>query len=156
MKKIELTQGKVALVDDSDYELLSQWKWHAVKDKDAFYARHSVKGKKGIRMHRMIMDFPNIGMIDHKDGDGLNNQRDNLRVCTNTQNLRNMKPRKNTSSKYKGVSYYSRDDNWIGRIGVKNKSRHLGYFESELEAAIIYNITARRYFGEYARVNIFN
>jgi len=140
MKTIQLTQGKVALVDDED----------------VYYARRGVKINTkwtSESMHRQIMNHPEGMAVDHKDGNGLNNQRDNLRVCTDAQNTRNQKKSKNRSSKYLGVSWCVRDGLWQTHIWINGKNKRLGNFETELEGAIIYNIASRKYFGEYSRPN---
>ena len=95
MKQIPLTKNKFTLVDDEDYELVNKYNWYF----GAGYARSMEK----ILMHRLIMKAKKGQMIDHIDGNGLNNQRSNLRFCTHSQNMANKKGFKNTSSKYKGV-----------------------------------------------------
>ena len=164
MKKIKLTQGKVAFVDDKDFEFLNQWKWHTNKIKGIWYAFRGIRepkiakyvyGKvKRIAMHRVILQAKKGQYGDHKDGNGLNNQRYNIRTCTNSQNLRNSKKQKGTTSKYKGVSSYQ--EKWQACIYINGKSKWLGYFKTEIEAAIIYNITARRYYKDFANPNVFS
>jgi len=161
MKAIKLTRGQCALVDDSDYEYLNQFKWCAGKayNRDTYYAirSKSINGKQThIRMHRLIMNAPNGMDVDHVDGDGLNNQRSNLRICTRSQNLRNQKSRVNSSSKYLGVCWHKRERKWRAGIRINKNTKYLGEFKTELEAAIIYNIAARKYYGEFARPNKFN
>src|SRR5690348_17197510 len=105
MKEIPLTQGKVALVDDEDFDFLNQWKWHAVKWKNGFYARRNLKidgVMKNIMMHRVIMEmekYPDL-LIDHENGDTLDNQRKNLRKTDYKGNSANRFVAKNASSKY--------------------------------------------------------
>lgn len=159
MKQIKLTQGKYALVDDADYEWLNQWKWHANKKRDTFYViRNAIIGSKRtlIAMHREILGLtdPKIH-ADHKDGNGLNNQRNNLRSCTHAQNQMNRRSFKGGTSKFKGVTWHKRSSKWAGNIRVYGKIRYLGIFHTQLEAAIIYNIAARKYFGEFANPNKF-
>ena len=158
MKRIKLTKGKYALVDDCDFEYLNQFKWCVNKSytSDVYYVVRSKKidGKwKQVRMHRLIMNAPKGMEVDHKDGDALNNQRCNLRVCTLTQNHLNRPSIKNCSSKYKGVSWLNMQQKWRVRISVNGKQRDIGCFNTELEAGIIANITIRRYHGEFARTN---
>ena len=105
MKTIQLTQGQFALVDDEDYDFLMQWKWQAHKDKSTYYATRVEYGKnikKGIKMHRVIMNTPRNMETDHKDRNGLNNQKYNLRICTRGQNQTNK--RNWGKSKNKGVN----------------------------------------------------
>lgn len=144
-KCIPLTQGKAALVDDEDFDKLNQYKWCF----DGQYAQRKV-GNKTIRMHRVILDSP---QVDHIDGDGLNNQRSNLRVCTHTQNQMNRAKHKIMSSKYKGVSWNKPTEKWRARIETNQGSLYLGLFEVEEEAARAYDEAAKENFGEFARLN---
>ena len=156
MREIKLSQGKVALLDDDDYEYLSQWKWYASKGTDTFYAKRTINAKgRVLRMHRVLMNAKKGVIIDHRDRNGLNNQRYNLRKCSSSQNCCNRHPRNNVSSIYKGVSYCNTRNMWVARINKTHKSRHLGYFDTQLEAVIIYNIAARKYHGEFANPNTF-
>ncbi len=157
MRQIQLTQGKYALVDDEDYEWLSQWKWHADKKGNNYYAKRNfmVEGvRKNTYIHRDIMNPPKYMEIDHKNGDGLDNRRKNLRVCTKSQNAMNRKSQKYSTSIYLGVSWDKEKKRWRAIIKANGKTKKLGRFKTELEAAIIYNIAARKYFGEFARPNI--
>ena len=159
MKQIELSQGKVALVDDADYESLNQFNWQAIKaySRDVYYAIKTEKenGKwRTISMHRVIMNAPNGMDIDHKDTDGLNNQRYNLRLCTRSQNSLNRKKRVVASSKYKNVHFSQTHQRWIVRVSKNGTYKSIGVFKTELEAGIIANITMRRYHGKFARPNI--
>lgn len=156
MKTIQLTQGKVALVDDADYEWLNQWKWYAFRNPTIFYAGRSIikNGvKKMILMHRIIINAKKDKMVDHKDHDGLNNQRYNIRACTRSQNMQNQSS--GGSSKYLGVGWVKSANKWESRIKSNDKRKFLGHFKTELEAAIIYNIAARKYHGEFANPNKF-
>jgi len=157
MKEIQLTQGKVALVDDEDFEYLNQFKWNAYKKNNVFYTSRytgKVNGKHiYIYMHWDVMDRK---WIDHVDHDGLNNQRSNLRPCTSQQNMMNGRKRNViTSSKFKGVCWFKRKSKWIAFI-KKEKQIHLGYFNNEIEAAKAYNTKAIELFGEFACLNEFN
>src|SRR4030066_295203 len=115
-KQIPLTKGLFATVDDEDFKYLMQWNWCAIKGRKTFYAvRHDgiLPFRKSVSMHSVIMDTPKGMKTDHKDNDGLNNTRKNLRICTNTQNLQNAKKHSDNTSGYKGVSWYERDKKWI-------------------------------------------
>lgn len=158
MKLIPLTRGLFAQVDDADFEWLSKWKWQAHKGKKdtTFYAMRG----SGIRMHRQIMDAKRGELIDHEDRNGLNNQRNNIRPATHSQNRANSTKRKNSNSKYIGV-YLCKASNRQGklyaywRISIShNGKRYSGHFKSEENAAIAYNILAEKYFGEFANLNI--
>jgi hypothetical protein len=147
MKQIELSQGKVALVDDEDFEYLSQWKWCVLGNRGKRYAFRRAGGK-GVLMHRIISNAPPDMVVDHIDGNGLNNQKGNLRVCTNTENVRNQTRIKNG---YKGVS---RDKQaWRSRIFVNKKFISLGRYDTPEEAAKAYDKAARKFFGVFARPN---
>ena len=153
MKEINLTQNKVALVDDEDFKWLNKWKWHAKKEKNTFYARRKKNGKT-ILMHRVVM-FPKDGSeIDHKYYNGLNNQKNNLRICTKQQNIWNTQPYANKSSKFKGVCWHKSTQKWQARISFNYEKTLIGFFKFEIDAAIAYNSKAKQFFGEYAYQNI--
>jgi hypothetical protein len=150
---IPLTQGKFAVVDDADFALVSQYRWNAYLDRNTYYAKRNVptvSGQRTQRMHALITGWPRV---DHIDGDGLNNQHDNLRLATSQQNRRNSHGRRTASSRFKGVSLY-RSGKWQAQIGVSpGVLRYLGQFASEIDAALAYDVAARDLFGEFARLN---
>lgn len=158
MKLIPLTQNKFAQVDDEDYDYLNQFKWYAFKVKHTFYAIRAIRlltGKqKQIFMHRVIMNTPDDMEVDHKDHNGCNNQKDNIRNCTHFQNIGNKKKGINCSSKYKGVTWCKNDKCWQASIQIDGKSIYLGRFKIEIEAALAYNKAAKFYFGDFANPNI--
>jgi len=160
MKTIPLSKGKVATVDDSDFDNANQFKWSLKPGTKGYsdYAHRSIKvdGKwTHISLHRFLMGSP-MGMeIDHIDGDGLNNQRSNLRVCTHAQNNRNMK----NSNKHgmKGVAFIPNRrafKKWISKITADGKMITIGYYWTMKDAAFAYNEAAKRLHGEFARLNI--
>ena len=160
MREITLSQDKVALVDDGDFEWLNGWKWHAYHGRrDTFYAtRNSPRPRQQprrpmIRMHRLIMDAPTGVLVDHRDGNGLNNQRSNLRLGTNAQNLRNRGAQSNNASGVKGVSWYAPTRKWKAKIGVNGKDIRLGHFATAAEAGAAYDRAAIKYHGEFALTN---
>jgi len=105
-------------------------------------------------MHRIIMDAEKGEEIDHRDGNGLNNQRCNLRLCTHRQNLMNRrKTHKRCSSKFRGVSWEKRSGKWCAQIMIHYRHIHLGYFDDEVLAALAYNEAATKHFGEFAHLN---
>jgi len=148
---IPLTKGQVAIVDAEDYEWLSKYKWHAVKTGDKYYAYRS-RNKRSLSMHRMIMNEPKGMIVDHKDGNGLNNRRSNLRVCTTSQNHQNRR-RTFGSSRYKGVHWDKKSNKWAAAITDKGKYKFLGHFDDEVEAAKAYDKKASELFGEFAYLN---
>lgn len=155
-KKIPLSQGKFAIVDADDYAWLAQWKWsynkgYAIRNKYSERVGGKVRAE-GIRMHREILSAPKGMQVDHVDGNGLNNTRENLRICSSQQNNRNRKAVEGTS-KFKGVTVYCPGEKWFAQIWVNKKSIFLGYFKDEKEAARAYNEAAKKHFGEFARLN---
>ena len=154
-KEIPLTQGQVALVNDEDYERLSQQNWYAKWDpaRNVFIAK-TRNGPEVVYMHRIIMDAPKGRDVDHRNHDTLDNRRDNLRICTCAQNQYNQVPQRNRSSAFKGV-YWRKDCNkWRAKIQINCRRIHLGNFESEIEAARAYDKAAVNHFGEFAYTNI--
>ena len=154
-KKIPLTQGKVALVDIEDYEWLNQWKWQAHKNtKGFFYVAGRNKKQKFQSMHRKIMKAPKGMEVDHINGDGLDNRRNNLRTCSHSQNIMNSKMRIDNTNGYKGIRYHKQNKKWQARIKKNKKDNHLGYFTTPQEAALAYNEAAKKFFGEFAKLNV--
>lgn len=149
---ILLTQGKFAIVDAEDYDWLSQYKWCAAKDKEAFYA-HRGNGGTTVSMHRAIMRAPKGMMCDHKNHNGLDNRKGNLRLCTSAQNQYNKRPKKGCASRYKGVVLRSNRKRWRAKIGFSRKRIHLGDFANEIQAALAYDDKAIGLFGEFAWLN---
>lgn len=152
-KEIPLTQGKVALVDDDDYERLSMYKWNAANDG---YASRAPAGRpRPVEfMHRVILNAPPDMQADHINGNRLDNRKVNLRLCTLTQNNRNRaKWSTATSSRYKGVSWSKQAQKWLAQITVDWRNRYLGIFLVEEDAARAYDAAAKQYFGEFARLN---
>jgi hypothetical protein len=149
-KSIPLTQGKFALVDDEDFEEINKHKWYYVK-RGGGYAARKVCGVN-FYMHRFILNTPNGMETDHVNGDSLNNTRCNLRICTHSQNLKNQRLSIN-KNRYKGVSFASREKKWRTTIGVNMKKIHIGYFDDAELAARAYDEAAKKYFGEFARLN---
>ncbi len=136
MREIPLSQGQVALVDDADFDWLNQWKWSAQKDSRSFYAFRKENSKplgKTIYMHRAILGLGETKMqVDHKDFNGLNNQRENLRKCTAQQNFMYRRAFKNNKySKHKGVRFAKKTGKWMVYVNCK----YYGTFTTEEEAA---------------------
>ena len=152
-KEIILTQGKVAIVDDDDYEYLNQFKWHIVSGR---YAATNMKinGKsKSIYLHRFIMKVSKDMQVDHVDNNKLNNLKTNLRICTHAQNNINRPVRSNSKSGFKGVIFYRKLKKYIARIRFNKKEYYLGCYIEIKDAAKAYNAAALKYHGEFANLN---
>lgn len=154
MKTIKLAKGQQALVDDADYDWLSQFHWTPYFDGYNWYANTSIK-HRSIGMHRLLMAVQDgKSRVDHKDHNGLNNQRENLRVCTHRQNSQNMGLRRKLNrSGYKGVSWKPRIRKWVAQINVNGHVMHLGCFKDKRDAALAYDSSAIQHFGEFAATN---
>ena len=158
MKEIQLTQGKVALVDDNMYDYLNQWKWYASKLGGKFYARRSVRINKKyagyLLMHRFIMN-PDIGLVvDHQNGNTLDNRKCNIRICTYSENRMNSVKTIYNKSGYKGVCWHKTGNKWVSKIEINKTVHYLGLFSDLKEAAKAYNDAAIKLYGEFAKLNI--
>ena len=157
VKTIQLTQGQVALVDDKNYNWLNQHKWSAdkrvIKGRIFWYARRK-EGKRKVYMHREIAAVAGIAEIDHRDGDGLNNQEENLRPAQHAQNACNRRKADGCTSKSKGVSWDSRRSKWRAYIAPNGHQKHLGYFDDEIAATKAHDAAATSAFGQFARTNL--
>ena len=157
MKRIKIGKGLLwALIDDEDYDRINSMSWQIKRDHHTTYAKHVEINPDGSTsntlMHRLIISCPPGSVIDHIDGNGLNNQRSNLRKCTNKQNSRNSESRRGTSI-YKGVVYRKDVHKYRARIRVYYVGLHIGHYEEEITAAKAYDKAALYYFGEFARLN---
>jgi HNH endonuclease len=158
MKEIQLTQGKVALVDDEDYErLMAMGKWHASQNRKNgnWYAKVGLKsdtkcGRTSIGMHRVVLgsDFK---VIDHEDGNGLNNQKSNLRGCTHQQNQMNKRMSKGSKTGFKGVFVHGK--RYVAKCTFNKRCVHLGSFVKAEDASRAYDEFVLSRFGEFARPN---
>lgn len=151
-KEIPLTQGKVALVDDEDYDWLMKYKWWI---HSGGYAIRQA-GRTDVYMHRAIWEMhhgtlPKGMGIDHIDHNKLNNCLKNIRTATSSQNNHNQSKRK--TSEFKGITYDPRDDVWVAQTLVSGKHKIFGRFKNKEEAARAYDAGARHFFGDYACVN---
>ena len=140
MKRIQLSRGMVALVDDEDFDYLNQWKWCWSKSRGTYYALRRV-GRKGVThvsMHRLIMGNPEKKMVDHINHDGLDNQRSNLRICSTRENNLNLRGlRANNSSGISGVSFNKSAQKWQAYVSTpKKRVVYLGIFLNKEDAAM--------------------
>lgn len=162
VREIPLTRGKVALVDDEDYERVSQYSWRYIetgKMKKPYVYCPALKQEtrfgtlRSMMLHSFIVG-PKVGQyIDHKDGNGLNNTRDNLRACTQSQNLANSFKHRVGTSRFKGVRLRKDNNKYSAQIVINSQYIHLGFFTDEIAAAKAYDEAALNHFGEFARLN---
>lgn len=151
MKYIKLTKNKKAKVDDDKVSILEEYHWFCGTHS---YAITNIHGKK-VQMHRFLLNLndPNI-IVDHKNGDTLDNRLCNLRICSRSDNSRNQKIRSDNKSGYKGVSWHISAKKWEACLHIKGKKKYLGVFACKHEAARVYNKNAKKYFGEFCNLNI--
>lgn len=163
MKEIKLTKGYVAIVDDEDFDRVSQYKWSASVGERTIYVYRSFYDKdttsrKNILLHRFIVNNPTGLEVDHVNHNGLDNRKENLRICTRSQNKMNSHKTKKTKYKYKGISLMSsalqtRNKPYRAQLRFGNVHYSLGVFETEEEAAKAYDEKAKELFGEFACLN---
>jgi hypothetical protein len=157
VKTIPLTKGMVALVDDGDFEFVSHWSWYASEVHGNFYARRDVQvgGKrKRLYLHRILAGAAPGQNVDHKDRCTLNNQRHNLRACSQTQNMGNCGMQCHNTSGFKGVSWSRSKNKWVAQIRPGNGQRQfIGRFKSPTDAAQAYDRVAREKYGRFALTN---
>jgi hypothetical protein len=156
MKTITLTKGKVALIDDADYALVCQYRWYPAlmrsPNRKVWYAV-SHPEVRTLSMHRFILDAADGELVDHRDHDGLNNQRENLRIATHAQSNANRRSYPGTTSQFKGVIWYASRRLWRATIGVNGSTFFLGDYDDETIAALAYDMAASRLYGEFACLN---
>lgn len=164
MKRIPLSRGMIATVDDEDYARIATNKWFAQQGARAWYAKREAKHGRAapshmVYMHREIVNAPPGSEVDHINGDGLDNRRSNLRVSTRRENARNLRKKPGCASRFKGVAR-TRGGRWRAYISDaeryangKARQRALGSFDSEIDAARAYDAAARLSFGSFASLN---
>lgn len=160
MRTIPLTQGFRALVDDEDFEELSRFRWHAHRSGRGGYRivamRNSptINGRQTkIYMHRQVLDAPPGSEVDHKDRNPLNNQKNNIRITGRRSNAGNRKLNGDNTSGFKGVHWDRRDRRWRARMWFNGKAKRLGYFDTALDGALVYDTAVRKLRDEHATTN---
>ena len=151
MKRLKLTNSsKVSLLDDEDFQYFNQWTWclsdHGYIKRSEHISKENNNGKygcKAIYLHREITKAPKGMSIDHLDSNPLNNQKSNLRVCSQAVNNKNTSSRKNSTSKYLGVHFDKTNKNWLAQVKINGKIISVGSFTTELEAALARDKTAK-------------
>lgn len=162
MKQFKIESKKhgnhFVLIDDEDYDRIKSFNWFIVRMRNSFYAIRNnwVNGKnKAILMHRFLLDIKSGSIGDHKNGNTLDNTKENLRLCTNTENIVNSGMRKNNTSGFKGVHFVNerRRKKFLAKIRANGRNVYLGHFKYAIDAAIAYNNAAVRLHGEFANLN---
>ncbi len=160
IRYIPLTHGLYAIVDAEDYEALSKYKWHARLDKRSknvyaaradYYRENGKRCCRMIQMHREIMKTPDGMVVDHINGNGINNRRCNMRNCTQFENTHNARPRTDGKSRFIGVVPYK--GKWLARVSTQGRRHQVGTFDDEVEAAKARDRKAVELFGQFARLN---
>ena len=155
--KIPLNFGKVAIIDAADFDIVSQYNWNAVKGTTGWYAVAVNERYRIVRMHRLLMKSERGVLVDHRNGDGLDNRRSNLRHSTVAQNRHNSrKTERPTTSTFKGVNFCRdkpRHRPWRAKIKIGGKSKFLGYYATETQAALAYDTAAKEHHGDFVRTN---
>lgn len=165
MKKIELTQGKYAMVDDSDFVALNQYAWQFKRERDGINGYAVGRKYIGVRdgreiydnysMHRLLMDAPKNMLVDHVNGNGLDNRRRNLRLCTKSENLCNRGPQKNNTSGHKNIVWHAQDKMWRVLL-VKGGKKHDGGLFHDIEDAVkARDRLIKQVHGKFARTEAF-
>lgn len=148
MRELPISRGRyVVLLDDEDYDRIAAFRWH--RRADGYAIRYAAATTTRIRMHREVLGVPRSAIVDHANGNPLDNRRGNLRICTPSENAWNS--RAIAGQRVKGVQPIN--SQWRARIRIEGRLTHLGMFATEVEAALAYDAAARRYFGEFACVN---
>jgi len=156
-RRIYLGEDAWTILDQQDYYRFAGFKWEIAGNDNKFYAVRNIMAGSSrtttVRLHRLIMDCPKDLVVDHINGDSLDNRRANLRLATQAQNLHNRKKKANTSSQFIGASFNKSHRYWCSQIKVNGKSLWLGSFDNEIAAARAYDKAARMYHKEFARLN---
>jgi hypothetical protein len=152
---IRLSKDYFTIIDSEDLPRVSKYKWHTttVNKYNKPRAVCSFKGRKTLKLSRLIMNAPDNMVVDHINGNPLDNRKCNLRICSQRENMLNRNLNRNNKSGYKGVSWSKRDNKWLSELQTNNKSYYLGIYKDKIEAAKAYDKKAIEFFGEYAKTN---
>lgn len=145
-----------AIIDTADLPLVLPYRWYEARRSNTVYVATSVGSgptRRNMMLHRLLTDAPKGLHVDHKDGDGRNNRRSNIRVATAQQNRRNEVRRREHTSAYRGASWCKSTEKWVARCNMGTKHLYLGVYDTEIEAALAYDAAARLHFGEFASTN---
>lgn len=156
--EIELSRGLKTIVDADVYEWASKRNWYAGKSKGGFYAisdEPMINGRRGkkVLLHREVIGAKPGQMVDHINGNPLDNRKANLRFCDHSTNSMNTKRRADNTSGYRGVTWHSRGKKWLAQLVAGGKHYSIGLFSSKEDAARAYNVYALKHHGEFARLN---
>jgi len=152
MIEIPLTQGQVALVDDADLPLVDGHRWFSQRRRDDYHHAATHCGGKYVYMHQLILGTQPGTEIDHKNRNGLDNRRANLRACTHSENQCNRRIQSNNTSGFRGVSWYAKSCKWRAKIKRFGKQVHLGHFATKEAASAAYELAALQYHGEFGAI----
>ena len=153
---VTLTKGYEAIIDADDVFLVDKWNWYASIQGNTVYASRSFMhngSRVYLSMHRAIMKTKENLHVDHKDGNGLNNRKSNLRLASRSQNMRNMKIRKDNASGSKGVSCHKQREKWAAYINVNGKRKNLGLHETVEKASAAYKAASLKFHGDFGRTH---
>lgn len=157
MRKILLSRGMFALVDDEDFYEINGLRWCAHRNHGLWNACHEIRVSRGFRfnlyMHRVVLNAPMDMEVDHINHDGLDNRKCNLRLCTRSQNCSNARLLSRSTSGYKGVTWKKANKAWCAQICHKLQKIHIGLFDDAKEAARAYDVTALNLYGDFACIN---
>ena len=157
MREIPLTKGKVALIDDGDFDRVIQNNWIAVEEWPGIWYAISNRPKgshpQKFRLHRFILQAPQGVQVDHRNGDGLDNRKENLRLATPSQNQQNRHNLSLNTSGYRGVTWHKKCQKWQSVIKLNGKNYYLGLYINPESAASAYDLKVIELFGEFARLN---
>jgi AP2 domain/HNH endonuclease len=147
------TDGTPFTIDDADFELVSPYRWDAQRSLSTrtTYARSRLGGSRSaVPLHRLLLSPPEGSVVDHIDGNGLNNVRSNLRVCSRSENSFNAQRRKDNTSGFKGVYWHRRIGKWQAEVVAHRKRNHLGYYDTPEQAAEVARAFREKVHGEFA------